>query len=87
MTFRVFLCVVLVLGINLSTMEVAFAYLDPGTGSMLIQGLIGAVAAAFVVGRLYWYKIKIFFARMLGKKQPESLLDELAKPESTEDAK
>ncbi len=87
MTFRVFLCLVLVLGINLSTMEVAFAYLDPGTGSMLIQGLIGAVAAAFVVGRLYWYKIKIFIARMLGKKPLESLLDELAKPESTEDAK
>ena len=87
MTFRVFLCVVLVLGINLSTMEVAFAYLDPGTGSMLIQGLIGAVAAAFVVGRLYWYKIKSFFAGMLGKKEPESLLDEMAKPESTEDAK
>ncbi len=86
MTFRVFLCVVLALGINLSTMEVAFAYLDPGTGSMLIQGLIGAVAAAFVVGRLYWYKIKTFFARMVSKKQPESLLDELAKPESTEDA-
>ncbi len=87
MTFRVFLCVVLALGINLSTMEVAFAYLDPGTGSMLIQGLIGAVAAAFVVGRLYWHKIKSFFAWMLGKKQPESLLDELTKPESSEDAK
>jgi len=85
MTFRVFLCVVLVLGINLSTMEVAFAYLDPGTGSMLIQGLIGAVAAAFVVGRLYWYKIKTFFARMLSNKQPESLHDEIVKPESTED--
>lgn len=85
MTFRVFLCVVLVMGINLSTMEVAFAYLDPGAGSMLIQGLIGAVAAAFVVGRLYWYKIKTFFAWMLSKKQPESLLDEIIKPKSNED--
>ena len=87
MTFRVFLCVVLVLGINLSTMEEAFAYLDPGTGSMLVQGLIGAVAAAFVVGRLYWHKIKTFFARKLSKKKPESLLDEIVKPESTEDTK
>jgi hypothetical protein len=35
----------------------AFAYIDPGTGSMMLQGVIGAVAGALVVGRLYWSKI------------------------------
>ena len=41
----------------------AFAYLDPGTGSIIIQGIIGAVAGGLVVGRMYWHKFKSFFAR------------------------
>jgi uncharacterized membrane protein len=39
----------------------AYAYLDPGTGSMLIQGIIGAVAAVGVTLKLYWHKIKLMF--------------------------
>lgn len=33
------------------------AYLDPGTGSMLVQILAGGVAAAAVAAKLYWYRI------------------------------
>ena len=40
----------------------AHAYLDPGTGSMILQGIIGAVAGALVVLRLYWGKIKLFLS-------------------------
>lgn len=40
------------------TPKLAFAYIDPGTGSMLIQGAIGAIAAGLVVGKLYWHKFK-----------------------------
>jgi len=40
----------------------AYAYLDPGTGSMLIQGIIGAVAAVGVTLKLYWHKIKLMFS-------------------------
>ena len=39
-----------------------YAYLDPGTGSMLIQGIIGAVAAVGVTLKLYWHKIKLMFS-------------------------
>jgi len=39
----------------------AYAYLDPGTGSMLIQGIIGAIAALGVTLKLYWHKIKLMF--------------------------
>ena len=39
----------------------AFAYLDPGTGSALIQGLIAAVAAVGVTIKLYWHRIIGFF--------------------------
>ena len=34
-----------------------FAYLDPGSGSMLVQLLVGGVAAAVVALKLYWYKL------------------------------
>ena len=34
-----------------------FAYLDPGTGSMLVQLLVGGVAAAGVAIKLYWQRL------------------------------
>ena len=39
----------------------AYAYLDPGTGSMLLQGLIAAVAGGLVVMRAYWGKWRSLF--------------------------
>ena len=32
----------------------AFAYLDPGTGSMVLQLLLGGIAGAIVILKLYW---------------------------------
>ncbi len=39
----------------------ALAYLDPGTGSMLLQLLLGGVAGALVVGKLYWHRFTALF--------------------------
>lgn len=36
----------------------SFAYLDPGTGSMILQGIIGAVAIGMATGKMWWYRIK-----------------------------
>lgn len=41
----------------------ARAYIDPGTGSLLIQGFIAAVAGAMAALRLYWGRVKAFLAR------------------------
>ncbi len=41
----------------------AYAYLDPGTGSMLVQMLLGGVAGALVIGKLYWHRVTAFFGR------------------------
>lgn len=35
----------------------AYAYLDPGTGSMILQILLGGVAGAALAGRFYWDKL------------------------------
>jgi hypothetical protein len=33
------------------------AYLDPGTGSMLLQLLVGGVAAIGVAAKFYWRRV------------------------------
>jgi hypothetical protein len=45
----------------------AYAYLDPGTGSMILQLLLGGTVGALAVGKLYWFKIKSMFS-FSGKK-------------------
>jgi hypothetical protein len=43
------------------------AYLDPGTGSMLLQVILGGVAAVGVAVKLYWHKLRVAFG--MGKKE------------------
>lgn len=35
----------------------AHAYLDPGTGSMILQVLLGGIAGVAVAGRFYWDRL------------------------------
>ena len=46
--------------------EPVFAYLDPGTGSMLLQVILGGIAAVGVALKLFWHKIRVAIG--LGKK-------------------
>ncbi len=39
------------------------AYLDPGSGSMFLQLVLGGVAALGVVGKLYWQRLVSIFRR------------------------
>ena len=48
---------------GLSITSPAYAYLDPGTGSMAIQLLMGGVVALLATVRLYWDRMKTFFTR------------------------
>ena len=45
----------------------AHAYLDPGTGSMILQVILGGVAGLVVAGKLYWKRVKEFFGRSSGE--------------------
>jgi hypothetical protein len=38
-----------------------FGYLDPGSGSLLLQALAGGVAGAVVMTKLYWRRARRFF--------------------------
>jgi hypothetical protein len=63
-----FFALILVFSVSLD----AAAYLDPGTGSMILQGLIAGIAVAWFTIKTYWYK----FAGFFGKKKPDSILDD-----------
>ena len=45
----------------------AQAYLDPGTGSMILQLLLGGIAGMAVVLKLYWHRLKALFGRRAAK--------------------
>lgn len=56
MKFKPFAVVLTVLTMLLTTP--AWAYIDPGTGSFLVQGIIALVVGAGVAIKLYWRRIK-----------------------------
>jgi len=55
----------------LSAGEAHAGYLDPATGSLIIQMLVGAVLGAALTVKMWWYRLKEIFSRMLGNS-PET---------------
>jgi hypothetical protein len=51
-------------------MTTVLAYLDPGSGSMILQILAGGVAAVAVTAKLYWRKLLRFLR--IRKDDPET---------------
>tara|TARA_B100001057_G_scaffold2756_1_gene2550 strand:- start:7956 stop:8171 length:216 start_codon:yes stop_codon:yes gene_type:complete len=47
----------------------AFAYLDPGTGSIILQAILGFIAATLATLSFYWNKVKIFLSKILKKNK------------------
>ena len=58
--------IALVLVACLSIASPAYAYLDPGTGSMLLSAVFGVAAAVALAVKLFWYRIVGLFR---GKKR------------------
>jgi hypothetical protein len=48
--------------------EPVAAYLDPGSGSMLLQGVIAVLAATMAAVSVYWRNIRGVIGRLLGRK-------------------
>ena len=67
MFLKIFLLTVITFTYNTN----AYAYLDPGLGSIILQGLIGAIAATSLTIKIYWKKIKDYFI----KRKKEKTLD------------
>lgn len=58
-----------ILFVGICYSQSAFAYLDPGTGSLILQMLIAGIVGAMFTIKLYWYQFKAFVARIFGKNK------------------
>ena len=68
----------------MSTTIPAHAYLDPGSGSMIIQGIIAAIAAVSVSIGVFRRRIGLFMDRIFGRKKSGENEEKGEKPDSDE---
>ena len=54
-----FLVALLVLGWT----DEAHAYIDPGTGSLIVQSVVAAVVGSLMIAKVYWHKLKSLFSK------------------------
>ena len=54
------------------SVQPAFAYLDPGTGSSILSLIIGFFVAIGVLIKTFWYKIKSFFGLSKNTKKTDT---------------
>ena len=47
----------------------SYAYLDPGTGSIILQAIIGFIAAGVTAISIYWAKFKSLIAKIFGRNK------------------
>ena len=47
----------------------AYCYIDPGTGSFMLQILVGIIIGAIVTLKVYWAKTKIFLSGLFSSKK------------------
>jgi len=66
------LCILVLLALVPAT---AYAYIDPGSGSLLLQGLIAVIVGGWLATRLFFRR---FWDRLRGssRRQSDSLADE-----------
>ena len=41
----------------------AHAYVDPGSGSLILQIVVGTIVGSLVAAKVYWHRAKSFFTR------------------------
>lgn len=50
--------------------RILIGYLDPGTGSVILQALIGGVAGLAVTAKLWWHRVTGIFRRGSSTESP-----------------
>ena len=54
----------------------ARAYVDPGTGGLVFQVMLGVVVGGIPGTALFWKRIRVFQRSTYGKKPPQSGTDD-----------
>ncbi len=50
----------------------AWAYMDPGSGSLLLQIILGGLAGLAVAGKLFWHRILVMFGVRRERRELDS---------------
>ena len=58
--------------LGLTVSAPSHAYLDPGTGSIILQSILAGIAVAMGVLRLYWHRFKSFIGSITGSSSDAS---------------
>ena len=58
------------------TPNTSYAYLDPGTGSIILQAILGFIAATVASISIYWTKFKIILKKIFSKKRNQKKLED-----------
>jgi|TARA_B100001063_G_scaffold92913_1_gene86537 O-antigen/teichoic acid export membrane protein len=59
----------------ISILPNAYAYLDPGTGSFILQAIVGFLAAISAGFIYYWTKVKNFLTKFFKKNSDDKKSD------------
>ena len=62
---RVVAVVLASLFLSIAMTQDALAYIDPGSGSLLLQLILGGIAGLGVVAKLYWQRFKTSVVQLL----------------------
>tara|TARA_R110000772_G_scaffold24108_7_gene63892 strand:- start:319 stop:522 length:204 start_codon:yes stop_codon:yes gene_type:complete len=62
-----------------------FLYFDPGTGAMIVQGLVAAAAGILLFSKGVMYKVKSFFGLMKEEEDTYDSIDVDEKDTKTHD--
>ncbi len=60
LALRIFMGIILVMCLLPAP---AMAYIDPGTGSFILQGILAAIVGVGVILKIYWRRLMTFFGR------------------------
>lgn len=69
---KIFKCLFFLLILNIICPEPAHAYLDPNTGSMVVQTVIACITAIGLTFNMWKNSVVSFFKKLKGKKNDEN---------------
>lgn len=61
--------IILTFYISIFYVNISYAYLDPGTGSIILQTILALFAAGIATISVWWQKVKFFFKNLFKKKK------------------
>ena len=64
---QIFLYIVILSFFSQFSFPDAFAYIDPGSGSIIIQMIIGALVGVGIAVKVFWFKIKLSLSSVFNK--------------------